>query len=81
MKRSEMLEHIEAELLEFAKIYNISSEKAKSHKVRAYAENILSMLLGFGMLPPQRLKYIEENSNPYMDSFKEIYDWEPEDEA
>lgn len=62
MKRSEMLEHIREELKEFVEYYNIASEKAKSHVVRARADTILSMLEGFGIKPPKALFKVDPDA-------------------
>lgn len=52
MRRQEMIEFIQDELEEFIGYYQVASEKAKPNKLRAGANGMLDMILGFGMLPP-----------------------------
>lgn len=54
MKRSEMIEHIQAELQETVERYSTASDKRKPHLLKYQAEGILAMIEGFGMLPPER---------------------------
>ena len=73
MKRSEMIEHIAAEMVDAA-VYRkkLSNENEESYYKRKAAD-ILDMLLGFGMLPPYNPYYLDHGS--IMDC-----QWDPEDE-
>lgn len=51
MKKQEMIEFIEDELLDFEKLLEIKSGRDKRFH-RRRAEAMLDMLLGFDMLPP-----------------------------
>lgn len=52
MKRSEMLEHIQAELEDLLKQQAGVSIKRYPHWIKAKAADILDMCEGFGMEPP-----------------------------
>lgn len=53
MKRSEMLEHISAEMLQYANNRKHSNETDEKYYTRK-ASYLLDMLQGFGMLPPPK---------------------------
>ena len=74
MKRSEMIEHIEAEMIEFFDKYQRASDKAKPHKSKAAAEGLLAMLEGWGMLTPFSRAQYNKNTHEGVDG----HDWEPE---
>lgn len=93
MKRSEMVEHIKHELLDFFDIYGLTSDKAKPYVLKCRTEGLLDMLEGFGMRPPRYMKPIpfESDGTQYPlvpGDFKEngvwctpvVQEWEPEDE-
>lgn len=73
MKRSEALEYIKHELQDFARNYEMASEKARPHKLEHGAENILDMMLGFGMSPP-------DHDNTVFEGFINPPEWESEHE-
>jgi len=75
MKRSEMLQYIEEELLEFHKNYQQASDKAKKHKLKNASESILAMIEGFGMVPPL---YIPNGALGYPDQALAEHEWEEE---
>lgn len=63
MKRSEMNDYIYEEIKEALEKRQYSNETDEKYWKRRSAA-ILDMLLGFGMLPPARMRYIEtENGN------------------
>lgn len=51
MKRSEMIEHIKAELEEMVEVMKLRPKAAK-HQPERFANSLLDMIEGFGMLPP-----------------------------
>ncbi len=77
MKRSEMIDHIYEEIKEFLEKRQYSNETDEKYWKRRSAA-ILDMLLGFDMLPPARMRYIEtENGNTLC---SEDCSWEAENE-
>lgn len=74
MTKKEMLEHIEAELLEAITHFNNSSEKSKNHVLKFRADSFLAMIEGFGMLPP----FVPPKNGCYI--IPKI-EWETEDES
>ena len=79
MKRSEMVEHIKAELEELLKGYHNVSEKRYPHWINGKASGILDMLEGFGILPPQAPHLVVPPLLPKPDVLY-LHEWEPEDE-
>ena len=71
MKRSEMVEHIQAELEEMLEIIKLRPNAAK-YQPKRFAEGILDMIEGFDMLPP--VIEFEMGGNKITDNA-----WEPED--
>lgn len=80
MKRSEMEEHIAAEVLEAIKSYNMRRGDPSGIPLR-YAKGILDMILGFNMLPPAYYIILKKgmsglsDEDPWVDLINE---WEPE---
>lgn len=50
MTRQELIEHVEAELEEFASDYSISSSKAQKHLISNRAKALIDMLGGFDLI-------------------------------
>ena len=75
MKRSEMVEHIEADLLDMLDTIKLRPNAAK-HQPNIFANDILDMIEGFGMLPPPHIKELPETDtiNAIM-----LNEWEAED--
>jgi len=71
MKKSEMVEYIKTELLEFHERYSKANEKRKKHLLQNNASGILDMMLGFGMLPPPVFPMDKNDAGVF-------YDWEDE---
>ena len=78
MKKSEMIEHIAAEMCDAYRDRKLSGETEDAYWKRK-ATDLLDMLLGFGMLPPQRrASDAELNKGLYIDEYGIINEWEPE---
>ena len=83
MKRSEMVSHIHEELKDLINSYESASSKRVPHLIKHRAEELLDVLEGFGMLPPER--YRDHNWNELDISYSEwlqlpgkVNEWEPE---
>lgn len=77
MKKSEMVEHITAELLNVAKDRQHSNETDEKYCARK-AEGILDMMLGFGMAPP-KITILPDSYNRAEGSYGfEVHEWEEE---
>lgn len=77
MKRSEVIEHIKADIEEMLKNMKNRPSAAKYMPER-YANEILDMLEGFGMLPPHN-KSAQAMSGSYDESIGCCI-WEPEND-
>lgn len=76
MKRSEMIEHLEEELLDYIECLNLRKSDKGYSKHRA--AGILDMLEGFGMLPPKTiLESYSINSSGGMQP-ESTHEWESE---
>lgn len=81
MKRSEMLEHISAEMLEYLENRRFSLEADEKYYARK-AKDLLDMLQGFGMLPPlneQNYHYMDNEDRYAVNLAKSLYTWENEE--
>jgi hypothetical protein len=80
MKRSEMIEHIAAEMVDAEANRKYSNEPKQDYYLRK-ATGLLDMIQGFGMLPPTVDGIIEvEKTNDEGLALK-LWSWEPEDET
>ena len=79
MKRSEMIVHIQAELEGMVESIKLRPNAAKYAPER-YANGLLDMIEGFGMLPP--LTKLKDPGHFPGDEFTyEMNQWEPEGEG
>ena len=75
MKRSEMVEHIAADIEEM--LTNLENRpKTRPHIAETTANNILDMLEGFGMLPPTSMSWVQNGDQV---SYESATVWEPEE--
>ena len=77
MKRSEMVEHIRAELEEMLKEHHNVSDKRYPHWINGKASSMLDMMEGFGMLPPQYTS-LHPGHFPGNEYTIELNEWEEE---
>ena len=85
MKKSEMIEHIAAEMSDAYHNRQLSRETEDAYWQRK-ATNLLDMLLGFGMLPPARKattkdRGLEDDPDLFAESMlfdPTVNEWEPE---
>lgn len=76
MKRSEMIDHIKADLEEMLEILELRP-KTRPYIAERYANDILDMIEGFGMLPPIDPKDIFYTSD--CPEGEHLNGWESED--
>jgi len=75
MKRSEMIEYIKSELEDMIESINNRPNAAKYASDR-FANNILDMIEGFGILPPKT--EVEVEVMPQVTMYKQRHEWEKE---